>query len=334
MNVARIIVPIGCVLLLLGSCKNKDSESPYSDLLSRPPFAGLTDSISHDRKNDALYFRRAVLLNSNNLPEPALADFKKAWSLRKEEKYALGVSRLLLERNADSAILFLNSALEDVPNSLLLRLSLARAYDAQNKPDEALKVCDDILAHNPQQVDVLKFKADLLARKGMTADAITVLEKAYVLTPFDVELNYILALKYAENKNPKIIALCDSLIRADSLDAHAEPYYYKGIYYSNINDKQTALANFDEAIQHDYYFLDGYIEKASVFYDLKKYPEAIKTLNLALTISPKFADAYYWLGKCQEATGLKGEAKLNYQRAFSLDKNLTEAKVAADRLQP
>ena len=331
MKACKITVIVTSIFFIV-SCNNKDDASPYADLLNRPPFAGLTDSISHDRKNDSLYFRRAVLLNSNNLPEPALADFKKAWSLRKDERYALGVSRLLLEKNADSAILFLNRALDDLPNSLLLRLSLARAYDAQNKPDEALKVCDDILAHNPEQVDVLKFKSDLLSRKGMGADAIKVLEKAYALTPFDVELNYILALKYAENKNPKIIALCDSLIRADSLDAHAEPYYYKGIYYSNINDKLSALGNFEKAIQHDYYFLDGYIEKAGALYDLKKFPEAIKTLNLALTLSPKFADAYYWLGKCQEATGLKEDAKLNYQRAFSLDKNLTEAKLAAERL--
>jgi len=37
----------------------------------------------------------------------------------------------------------------------------------------------------------------------------------------------------AETKNEKLLPLTDSLIRADSLETHAEPYYYKGIYYNN-----------------------------------------------------------------------------------------------------
>ncbi len=314
-------------------CKNNDAVSPYEDVLNKAPFASLTDSIKKEAGNDGLYFRRAVLLNSNNLPEPALVDFQKAWSLKKEEKYALGISTIWLEKRPDSAISFLNGALKSLPNSLLLQLSLARAYAAQDKPDDALKICDALLQKNPEQVDVLKLKADLLDKKGDKTGATVLLEKAYRLTPFDVELNYVLALKYAESKDPHVLTLCDSLIRADSADVHAEPYYYKGIYYSTINDKQKALSNFDEAIKHDYYFLDGYIEKAAVLYDLKRYQDAIKVVELASTISPQFADAYYWMGKCQEALGNKDEARQNYLRAFSLNKELREARQAADRLR-
>ncbi len=38
----------------------------------------------------------------------------------------------------------------------------------------------------------------------MGAEAINILEKAYQLTPYDIELNYELAYKYAETKNPKV----------------------------------------------------------------------------------------------------------------------------------
>ena len=65
---------------------------------------------------------------------------------------------------------------------------------------------------------------------------------------------------------------------------------------------------------------------------MKKYPEALKVFNLALTISPKFADTYYWIGKCQEAMGQKEEARLNYQRAYGLDNNFNEAKEAAEKI--
>ncbi len=332
----RIVKIVSLLLggvILISSCNDKGTDSPYSEILNQAPYSGLTDSIKQQPQNDDFYFRRAVLLNSNNLPEPALIDFKKAWTLKKEEKYAFGLGNLLLDKKPDSAILFLNEAIRELPNSFLLQLTLARSLNAQNKTDEALKICNDMLQKNPEQVDVLKMKADILDKKGNKSETISTLEKAYNLTPFDVELNYMLALKLAESGNSRVISLCDSLIRADSLHIHAEPYYYKGIYYSSINDKAKAIAFFDNAIIIDYNFLEGYIEKGSVLYEMKKYPDALAVLNLCLTVSPKFADAYYWIAKCQEAMGKNEEAKLNYERAYSLDKSLTEAKAAAERIK-
>lgn len=329
---AKIFALAACTMTIISSCNDNSSASPYDEILRQKPFEAITDSIKNDPKNDRLLFRRAVLLNTNNFPEPALADFRKAWSIQKEERYALGVSTLLLDKQADSAIIFLEEALKELPRSYLLRLSLARGYTATNKTKEALAICDEILSQKPDLADVIKLKADLLDKEQKTAEATILWEQAYQLAPFDVELNYILALRYAEAKNPRVLALCDSLIKADTEGRHAEPYYYKGIYYSNLNDKSKAIVAFDEAIKHDYYFLDGYIEKGSLLYELKKYNDALAVFNLALTISPSFPDAYYWIAKCQEAMGKKEEAKVNYLRAYELDKSMKEAKEAAGRL--
>jgi tetratricopeptide (TPR) repeat protein len=331
-KLAKIISLSLCSMIFLISCNDKNNDSPFADILNRKPYSTLTDSIKKESKRDDLFFRRAVLLNQNNLPEPALADFQKAWSLKKDEKYALGISTILLDKKPDSAVIFLDGALKELPNSFLLQLTLARAYDNQGKTSEALKICDAILSKNPEQVDVLKMKADLLDKNDDPAGAIKILETAYALTPFDIDLNYALAYKYAGNNNAKVLELCDSLIKKDSLHLHAEPYYYKGIYYSNINDKTKALALFNEAIAKDYYYLNAYIEKGRVQYDQEKYNDALKTFQLANTISATFPDAYFWMGKCQEALGQKAEAKLNYQRAYALDKTFTDAKDAADRL--
>lgn len=236
-KVAKIALVSASWLIIISSCNDNDPASPYHELLSRSPFVSLTDSIKQEPGNDELWFRRAVLLNSNNFPEPALEDFKKAWSLKKEERYALGISTLLLDKRSDSALLFLNEALKELPESFLLRLGLARGYAAMKRTEEALNTCNEILARNPQLVDVIKLKADLLDKQDKTAEATGLWEQAYQLAPFDVELNYILALRYAEAKNPKVLALCDSLIKADTEGTHAEPYYYKGIYYSNLGER-------------------------------------------------------------------------------------------------
>src|SRR6476646_11889897 len=91
--------------LVLAACNNGGNNSAFDEILIQQPFRPLSDSIKKQPKNDELYFRRAVLLNKNNFPEPALVDFQKAWSLRKDERYAIGISRLLLDKRSDSAII-------------------------------------------------------------------------------------------------------------------------------------------------------------------------------------------------------------------------------------
>src|SRR5262245_52699300 len=121
MKNARGLVLPWVLIIAVTACNNKQKESPFAQVLNNRPFSVLTDSIADFPKNDELFFRRAVLLNTNNLAEPALADFIKAWSLKKDEKYALGIGNLLLEKKPDSAVFFLSDALNILPRSLLLR---------------------------------------------------------------------------------------------------------------------------------------------------------------------------------------------------------------------
>lgn len=318
--------------LLFAACNNAVTSSPFDQVLSQQPYASLTDSIKQQPKNDDLYFRRAVLLNKNNFPEPALADFQTAWSLHNSEKYAFAIANLWKDKRPDSAVNFLNEALKMLPQSYLLRLTLARSYEALNKTIDALKICDQLLTTYPNQTEVLLFQSELLDKRNDTLRSIIPLEKAYSVAPGNLEIGLRLAYKYAETKNPKVLSLCDELIKRDSLKLHADPYYVKGDYYSNINEKAKAIQLFDETIKHDYNYLNAYIEKGKILLDQKKINEAYKVFKLSNTINPAFPDAYYYMGKCQEAQGQKEEAKLSYEKAYSLDKTFTEAKDAAERI--
>ena len=331
---SHIGILLGFIGLLIAfiSCNSHNAVSPYEDILSRPPYAGLTDSIRQNPADPDLYYRRGVLLLKNNNNPPALADLRKAWSLNQKEVYAIAISNILLDGKPDSAISFLQQALKFLPSSVPLHINLIQAYANQQKPEEALTICNETLQQHPDQVGVLMMKSDLLEMKNDSLGSIRALEQAYLFAPFNEDLCYNLAFKYAQGKNPKALQLCDSLLINDTAERKGEPYYFKGVYYSNINDMTKALDYFNKAIQYDYTFLDAYMDKGKIFYDQKKYSEAGKVFQLALKVSASYADAYFWLGKCQEALGQKDEAKLNYERAFGLDKSLTEAKEAADKL--
>ena len=115
------------LFLVILSCNDGEQTSSYSELLSQPPYASLTDSIKENRNNADLYFRRGKLLRENTLSEPALEDFKKAWSLKNDERYAAYISNMLLENKPDSAIIFINDALKKIPKSIFFSLDLAKA---------------------------------------------------------------------------------------------------------------------------------------------------------------------------------------------------------------
>jgi tetratricopeptide (TPR) repeat protein len=255
-------------------------------------------------------------------------DMKKAWSSKKDEQYALGLAAVLRKKNSDQAITFLQQASGQLPQSIALKISLARGYQQKGELEKAIEVCNGIIALHPNQLDALQLKAELLTAQNKSAEAMTTLEQAYSYAPFDAELAHTLAFAYAEAKNKKALSLSDSLIKADVQKMHPEPYYFKGVYYANVGNKKEALLSFNRAIQHDYNFLDAYMDKGNLLYNAKDYEEALNTFNRAVTVSPTFAEAYYWVGRTEEALGKKEEARLNYQRAYGLDKSLDKAREA------
>lgn len=322
---------LSLVMVVVLSCNEGDDQR--NDLLSQRPYDKLTDSIKQFPKNGHLYYKRGTVLYSKEEFALAENDLRKAWELQPDEEHALGLSTLLKQKNQGEAIRFLEDALKKLPNSIFLEIQLAQGYKAKGQLDWSLELCNRIISKYPNSIDALLLKGEILKTQGKNAESMTTLESAYRLAPGDVELVHTLAFDYAEAKNPKALSLSDSLIKADTERSHAEPHYFKGVYYSNTGNYSEAIKQFDKAIQTNYNFMNAYINKGIVYYDQKKYKEAFDVFTLAAKVFPDEADPYYWLGKTQEATGKKDKARLDYQRAYGLDKSFTEAKEAVDRLK-
>ena len=189
-----------------------------------------------------------------------------------------------------------------------------------------------LIGCDTKKKDATTTKQQPQLRRMDTASVIHDLELAFSRQPA-INTGLQLANLYAETKNKRAIYLCDALLAKDTARELTDAVFIKGIYYSNAGDTTKAIQLFEECINRDWKFIEAYIEKGIIQYERRDLGNAMKTFELAAKVANTYPDAYYWLGKCQEAMGHKEEALDNYYRALALDKEFTEAKEGVKRME-
>src|ERR1700730_14400724 len=191
-------------LLVIIGCNNQKDE----DLLSKPPFASITDSIQKFPGNVNLLIRRAELLSQNNLHELAYADYKAAWEKEQSEDIAMAyVSNLFLVSRPREAVSILELAVKKFPGNPEFRRRLSESYIQTGLSKKALEQYDSILKSDSSNFEAWNEKGMLLTELKDTPAAIHAFERSYALQ--QLSLNGVpLANLYAETKNPLAITIC------------------------------------------------------------------------------------------------------------------------------
>ncbi len=219
------------------------------------------------------------------------------------------------------------------PDSVSLAITLVNAFDSAGLYKEAIEQVNNLIKTDSLNFGFWNAKAHLQENAKDTTGAILSYKRAIrVYASPDAMLT--LANLYAETKNDSAILLCNS-VNALSADRKyvADCKFIEGVFFARTENTNKALELFDECIVNSYTYMVAYLEKGFIFYDRKQYKEALEIFTLAATVSNAYADAYYWQAKCYEAMNNKKDALLNYEKAFTLDKNLTEAELAIKRLK-
>jgi tetratricopeptide (TPR) repeat protein len=313
-----------------GSGDGKDADR--TAILTHPPYSTLTDSIQNHLGADqaGLYFKRAELLSRNNQHELAAADYGRSWELRPDEgtgaRYA---ATLTIIGQLGKAVHLLQDCCRKFPSDKDFPAKLAELYTQSNRMQDAIGVYDNILRSDTLNDDAWYEKGLLLEKKGDTPAAILALKNAYTIEPvntYGLELAHL----YAENRNPASLPLCDAALRRDSSHDLLDPFFIKGIYFSNTEQYKKAIVQFDSCIGRDWKFADAYLEKGIALFKEKDYQPAMESFHMTVKVSETYADGYFWIGRCFEATGNKDQAIAYYRQALIYDKDFREA---ADRIK-
>jgi tetratricopeptide (TPR) repeat protein len=143
-----------------------------------------------------------------------------------------------------------------------------------------------------------------------------------------------LANLMAERKDDRVLnvaANTSKLFPSKSIEPHI--HFIRGVYYSRTNKMQQAVEAFDSCIGKDYRYYEAYMEKGFILYDHKDYAKARTIFATIIPLNPQYADAYFWVAKCNEAMGKKEEAILHYEQALRFDTSIHEAVTALNRLK-
>jgi len=227
----------------------------------------------------------------------------------------------------------LETKLSKEPQSDSLREGLVQQLVQNNQYDKALEQVELLLKKEPNSPAYLFMKADALEKKGDTSNAISYYQQAISAAGLFTEAQLRLASLYAETGNKMAVKLCDMLLKQPTaLKMRSDILFVKAAYYSKIKDISKAIGIYDQLIREDYTYLEAYIEKGLIYYDLGKFAEAHKLFERSTNISNKFADGYFWMAKTEEKMNKSKEAIDNYKRSLALDQSITEAKDALKRL--
>ena len=327
------IILLSVLFFLVSGCHEAEKKGPENEaVLNRPQFAALTDSIKRFPDNAELYFRRAERLSQSNLTDIATADYEKSWGLKPDVLTGMHyASNLGINSQLDEEIQLLLDCIKKFPAENGFKRLLGETYIDAGRTKEALGIYDEAIKTDSLNFEAWYEKGRLLEQIRDTVGAILAFKKAYTLQPipmYAMELAHV----YAESKNPLAVQICDRVLQYDSAHELTDPFFIKGIYYSNTKQYKPAAIQFDSCIKRDWKFTEAYIEKGIAFFKQNEYDTALSTFRMAATVSNTEPDSYFWIGRCLEAKNNKPMAAEYYQRAVELDRNFVEAKEALKRV--
>jgi predicted Zn-dependent protease len=234
----------------------------------------------------------------------------------------------------DEVLQNLKEAISQNPDSVKLYDRLIDTLANRKQYSEAASWCNKLIVRGADSNYYYWFiKGDIFRHGQMYDSAINCYQTYLRKFPDDEQVLLNLANTYAEAGNKDAVDLANMVVaKYPTREMRSEAAFIKGVYYNTIKEYSNARRWLDTAIVINYNFIEAYMEKGYSLYDEKKYSEAYKTFSRIPDLNSNYADAWYWMAKCQEAMGNNKEALADYKEAFSLDNSISEAKNSIDRL--
>lgn len=290
--------------------------------------------IEKDTTNADLYFQRSNVFVKQRDLASASNDILKAMELDPENgQYYEQASSILLNINdTESAISMLEKGLKIKPFDETMRIGLAKIHLILKNHPEAMKNLGIVLANNSQNAEAYFYKSLVNKDMGNEKGAIADLEKSLIADPefydayMQIGILYMnkgdtLALKYFKNAlrvKPNIM----------------EPRYASAMMYQDLGKFNKAKSEYREIIKLFPQSENPVYNIGWILFQQDSIDLARKHFDIAVKLSPAYANAYHMRGLCSEVLGETEKAVKDYEQALVFKSDHMAALDAIKRLKP
>jgi TonB family protein len=233
---------------------------------------------------------------------------------------------LIEDSDAQSALTYLEYARKQDPNSIEMKIGLARCYYELGRDDEALKLYQYAIAQNPAIWDVQYYLGRIHLENGRYAQAVEPLDKAFKLKPDDTDT--ISSLGVALSKSGRSTEAVTFLTRITALKRYIkEDFYYLGEAYANDQEWLKAAQAFKEGADLRGIDPNGYFYWATMLFNAGKLDEAFDGYGKARSVdySGTQAGILRYLAEIYRLRGMPDKALAQYQSLLQREPNDVEA---------
>jgi tetratricopeptide (TPR) repeat protein len=225
------------------------------------------------------------------------------------------VNVMLARQRPDLLASYLEDQADRLPDSIPVRVGLARARIAQGRAAEALRDASELLRKDEANADIMKAIARAYLAMGRTEAAQFVLSQSLEIRK-DAEAYDLLgqmALKAGETARATSMFQQAIALNANLADAHNN----LGVIYQAAGDLDNAIVEFQAALKVDPGYAVALMNLGNAFRKAMRFADATDAYQRALRADPSCADCYFNLGVAElENKGTGKDEPGHYRRAI------------------
>ena len=233
---------------------------------------------------------------------------------------------LIEDADAQAALMYLEHARKQDPNSIDMLVGLARCYYELGRDDDALKLYQQAIAQNAASWEAQYYLGRIQLESGRYAEAVEPLGKANNLKPDDPDT--ISSFGIALSKSGRAAEAITYLTRIVALKRYIkEDFYYLGEAYANDQQWLKAAEVFKQGADLRGIDAHGYFYWATSLFDAGKLDEALDGYTKARSVdySVSHSGTFRYIAEIYRLRGMPDKALAHYQSFLQREPNDVEA---------
>lgn len=328
------IVALIIISISFFSCKEGDEtiveNSKHADsllkIINSPELAALNKKILDNPDDANLYNERARIYMQFKQFDDAINDSKR--SLRMDTTnaafYLTEADIFFASNETRNAKDVLESVVKKFPENTDGLLKLGELYYFVKQYENAFAKINQALKINENLAKAYYLKGSIYKEIGDTLKAISSLETAIEQDNKNYGAFLDLGLIYASRKNPLAFEYYDNAINLSS--SNTDALYAKAKLFQDLNQIKDAVTLYNQILKQDASHVFSLYNLGAIEYGINKNPKkAIEYFTNAITVNPKYAEAYFARGACYQEINDNSNASADYNMCLQLKPNYEPA---------